>query len=296
MKRSVWLIFAVYCLLASAAWIIAPFAEGGSLFERQSILFAVVGTGAFLFSDCKLRSSASRGSWVKLGVSGIGFLGGPTYLIQVAGSGVSSIETSAIFALLPAVVVLVVVIGWDARREGVGREFLVPALVGFGGVLLLLPVEVPGSVRAQLMMVVIFVAAVLVAISGVWLHRLMQGITITEAVVIVCFANAVFLSVCGLASGDFVGGLSNLRTMFSLSACVELIQIILVFWLLREISPVRFAARYLVIPLLTIVEGLFLLRPQVTVRMVVGISLLIGGIAWILFSKQADDEAILSLR
>jgi drug/metabolite transporter (DMT)-like permease len=59
---------------------------------------------------------------------------------------------------------------------------------------------------------------------------------------------------------------------------------------------VRFAARYLVIPLLTVVEGYVVLRPEVTARMVVGAVLLVGGTVWVLFSKASDDEVILSLR
>ena len=89
---------------------------------------------------------------------------------------------------------------------------------------------------------------------------------------------------------------NGLTAMFSLASCMDLIQIILVFLLLREMSPVRFAARYLVIPLLTIVEGYIVLRPELTVRMVVGAGLLIGGSVWILFSRAADDDGVLSLR
>jgi drug/metabolite transporter (DMT)-like permease len=87
-----------------------------------------------------------------------------------------------------------------------------------------------------------------------------------------------------------------LTAVLSLSTSVDLIQIVLVFWLLREMSPVRFAARYLVIPLLTIVEGYVALRPEVTARMVVGAVLLAGGSVWILFSKASDDGVVLSLR
>ena len=58
----------------------------------------------------------------------------------------------------------------------------------------------------------------------------------------------------------------------------------------------RFATRYLVIPLLTVVEGFVVLRPEVTARMGIGAVLVAGGAAWILFSKESDDEVILSLR
>jgi drug/metabolite transporter (DMT)-like permease len=124
----------------------------------------------------------------------------------------------------------------------------------------------------------------------------MQDAAMAEAIALVCFANAVFLVVCGLVRREFVVSWNGLTAMFSLASCIDLIQIVLVFWLLREMPPVRFATRYLVIPLLTIVGGYVFLRPELTVRMVVGMGLLIGGSAWALFSKTPDDDAILSLR
>ncbi len=295
MKISVWLVFALYCLLSSAAWIVAPFVDGPPFFERQILLFLVAGAVATTFSAGGLRTLGSRLPWVRLAVAGVGFWGAPVCLIHWIGSGVSSINISAAFALLPVVVALVVSSG-SARDQGEGWESFAPGLVAFGGVLLLLPVGLPGSVTGQGMLVVAFGAVVLVAISGVWMHRLMQGIAIAETAVIVCFVNAAFLGICGLVAGDFVGRWSGLAGMLSLSSCVDLIQIILVFWLLREMPPLRFATRYLLIPLLTVIEGYVVLRPEVTTRMVVGTALLLGGTVWILSSKAADDEAVLSLR
>jgi drug/metabolite transporter (DMT)-like permease len=295
-KISVWLAFVVYCLLASAAWIVTPFGEGASFFERQVILFAVAGVGAIAFSRKKLRTAGRRLPWVRMVVAGVSFWGVPACLIHGTGSGVPSITISATFALLPAVVVLVTTIDGTIWGQGDGWGYLVPALAAFGGILLLLPVGLPESVRGQLGSTLVFVAVILVAVSSVWMHRLMQGVAIAETMFIVCFANAAFLAICGLVARDFVGGWAGLRTVLSLSSCVDLIQVILVFWLLREMQPVRFAARYLVIPLLTVVEGYVVLRPEVTARMVVGAVLLVGGTVWVLFSKASDDEVILSLR
>ena len=230
---------------------------------------------------------------MRLAVAGVAFLGVPACLIHWAGNGIPSIATSATFALLPAVIVLVTTGGGATQDKGEGWGALAPAL---GGVLLLIPAGLPGSLKGQLMLAVAFVAVVLVAISGVWMHRLMQGVAIEETVIIVCFANASFLAVGGLVGRGFADGWRGLMAMLSLSSGVDLIQMILVFWLLREMTPVRFGTRYLVIPLLTIVEGYVVLRPEVTSRMVVGAALLIGGAAWILFSKTSEDEVVLSLR
>jgi drug/metabolite transporter (DMT)-like permease len=292
MKRSVWLVFAVYCLLSSAAWIVAPVGNGTPFFERQIVLHAVVGVGALVLSVRKLRTFGSKLPWVRMVIAGVFFWGVPACLIYWAGSGIPSIVTSATFALLPVVVALVVSSDASTRQKDEGWAALSPTLAAFGGVLLLLPAGLPASRRGWLMLGVAFVAVILVAISGVWMHRLMKGAAIAEVVVIVCFANVAFLMICVLAGRDFAGTWSGLDTMLSLSSCFDLVQIVVGFWLLREMMPVHFATRYLVVPLLTVVEGYVVLRPDVTARMAVGAALLTGGAAWILFSKATGSETV----
>jgi drug/metabolite transporter (DMT)-like permease len=292
----VWLVFVAYCLLASAAWVVAPFGDGTSFFERQVILFVLVGAVAIAFSWRELRTVASSLPWVGLVIAGVSFWGVPACLIHWVGGGISSVVISATFALLPAVVALMTAIGGMTGDKGEGWGFFTPALAGFGGALLLLPVGLPESVREQLMLAVVFGAVTVGAGAGVWMYRLLKGEGFGLRVAIVCFANAAFLTICGLLAGGFGGGWSGLAAMLSISSGIDLIQIAMVFWLLREMSPVRFAIRYLVIPLLTLVEGYIVLRPELTARMVVGAALLVGGTAWILFSKTSDEDIILSFR
>ncbi len=71
---------------------------------------------------------------------------------------------------------------------------------------------------------------------------------------------------------------------------------VLLVVLLRGMSPVRFGARYLVIPLVTVVEGYVLLRPELTLRMGFGALLLAGSAAFLLLSREVDEGAGLSLR
>jgi len=66
--------------------------------------------------------------------------------------------------------------------------------------------------------------------------------------------------------------------------------------LLRGMSPVRFGARYLVVPLVTVVEGYVLLRPELTLRMGFGVALLAGSAAFLLAAPGVDERAGLSLR
>ena len=84
--------------------------------------------------------------------------------------------------------------------------------------------------------------------------------------------------------------------MLSISSLVDVVEVLLIVWLLRETPPVRFAARYFVIPLLTVLESYVLMRPEWTVRMGCGTALLAVGAGLLLFLKAGEEETALSLR
>ncbi len=204
---------------------------------------------------------------------------------------------SALFAVVPVVVVLVVAAGnMRGPEERGARRFLVPALAGLVGLLLLLPLQFSGSARGWLMLGVVCAAVVLVGLASVWLYRLLRGASLAESVSVVGLANAVFLLVWSAVRGDVVWRGSGLASVLSASSLVDVIEVLLLIWLLREIPPVRFSARYLAIPLLTVLESYVLMRPEWTVRMGFGTVLLAVGAGMLLFLKAGDEETVLSLR
>jgi hypothetical protein len=173
---------------------------------------------------------------------------------------------------------------------------LVPALVGLGGVLLLLPFELPSALRGWVMFGGLVLVVLLVAVLSVWMYRLLRGFAMMDAIAVVCLANAFFLLVCGFAGGGFVWRWSALGAVASLTSLFEAMEMVLMVWLLKEMTPVRFAVRYLVIPLFTVLEGYVLVRPDVTLRMGFGLALLAVGAGAVLFYKDGADEVVLSLR
>jgi hypothetical protein len=288
MRRASWIGFVVLCFLSATSWVI-PHVEELSVFEQQGFRYAVAGVVAFLLGGYK-EWSWSRG--LRLGLVGVSFFGIPMVVGEWARGAISEISRSALFAMVPVVVVMVVAAGDDER--GV-RRFLAPALAGLGGLLLILPLEFSGSVRGRLMLDVLGAAVVLVGLSSVWLYRLLRGVAVAHAVAAICLANAVFLLVCSGVRGDFVlrGGLAS---VISFASLVDVMEVVLIVWLLREMPPVRFAARYLLIPLLTILESFILIRPEVTARIACGTVLLGAGVGMLLFLKSGDEETMLSLR
>ena len=277
--------FILFCLLSSAGWLIPPIADPVPTLERLGVVYGLLG----LFFG--VRGFGER-RWVWLALTAMGLIGVPAVFLEVALGTISGASASAGFAFVPIVVIMVVAFSGD----GGARRLLVPALVALGGVLLLLPVEFPSALRGRLMFGGLVLVVVLVAVLSVWMYRLLQGFALAEAIAVVCLSNSMFLLVSCLIRGEFVWRWSALASIASMSSLVGAIVVVLMVWLLRKMTPVRFAARYLVIPFFTVLEGYVLLRPDLTVRMGFGLCLLAVGAGVILISRGGEDEGVLSLR
>jgi hypothetical protein len=119
---------------------------------------------------------------------------------------------------------------------------------------------------------------------------------LADAIAVVGLANAVFLVVWSAVREGVVWRGNGFVSMVSGASLVDVVEVLLIVWLLREMPPIRFAARYLVIPLLTVVESYVLMRPEWTVRMGFGTALLALGAGMLLFLKAGEEETVLSLQ
>ena len=290
--------FAALCLLSGSSWAIPPaMGDGLPLLEEQGLLFGAIGLTALLFSW--------RGGWARpdglllaqIGGAAVAFFGVPIVVVEYAGASVSSLTRSALFAVVPVVVGLVVAAGDGGTREERGaRRSLIPALVGAGGLLLILPLQFSESLRGQVMLALVCAAVVLVGFASVWLYRLLRDVAVVQAIALVGVANAIFLLGCSAVHEQMVWQWRSLESVVSISSGVDLVEVLLIVWLLREMTPIRFAARYLVIPMVTILESFVFVRPQVTVRIGFGTALLAAGAGMLLFLKDGEEETVLSLR
>lgn len=305
LTRRQWPGFFALCFLGASAWLI----EGAwpSLMpaaSRECLHYLVLASAVGIFGSRKIARSGFRAPFVKLAVASVGLFGVPAALIERARSGVSEATIAALFALLPvAVVLLAPHFDFSARVDYAPARMLAPALVGLAGTLLLVPFALPASFREARLYAVVVIAVLVAASSSVWMYRLLIEVSLVEAVVICGIANAIFLLAVSLVS-NVMGGSGgggewswNAVAVEALKAvCLDLPQIALLLWLMREVAPERLAARALVIPLLTVLEGYALLRPEISLRSVAGVALLIYSAWRLLTSRQHDEEPGLMLR
>jgi drug/metabolite transporter (DMT)-like permease len=298
MNRSVWIAFGCLCLLSATAWAAAPF--GSSTLpplEQLALLYLAIALGYLLVSGKNWWKRVRNRPWAALVIASVMFFGAPALAIELASEAVPEITRSALFALVPIVVAITIAaVDAGTPSESNARRSILPALLGLSGLLLLLPLSFSGSPRGTLMFAVLCAAVVLAGISSVWLYRLVQPYRPADAAIMICLSNAAFLLACNHAGQPFLWSPRSLVSMISLSTVVNLIEVLLLLWLVRSLSPVRFAARFLIIPMLTILEAYVLLRPQLTLRIGGGVALLVIGTTMLVLANPDREEPELSLR
>lgn len=281
MRRRVWIMFAGFCLIVGSEWLLP--AMSGVI---RGLVFVTVGIVAAILSGGSSWPGVGRVG--RLGLAAVLLVGVPEVAVGWELQHVSTNLWVVVLAVVPAMVVLVV-----AQSSGDGvRRLLGPALAGLGGVLLIVPVDVPGSVLGRVSLVVLVLCAVVIAVASVWVYRLLREFSVAQAVAVFCVANALVLFGWGFIEGAGWG----LSGWGWVAVLVEGVEVVLLVVLLRGMSPVRFGARYLVVPLVTVVEGYVVLRPEVTWRLGLGVVLLGGSAAYLLVSREADEGKGLSLR
>jgi drug/metabolite transporter (DMT)-like permease len=298
MRWTLWIALGALCILSGTSWAI-PAEMLGELppLEQQGILFGVMGLIALLFAARRLLSRSIGLQSARLAGAGVGFFGVPAVIVEYARGSVPAMNRSALFAMVPVVVVLGVAAGeWTEREERGARLFLVPALAGLGGLLLLLPLEFSSSARGWMMLAVVCVAVVVVGLASVLLYRLLRGFAWADAVAVVGLVNAAFLLAWSAVHEEIVWRGSAFVSATSLASFVDVVEVLLILWLLREMPPIRFASRYLMIPLVTVLESYVVMRPAFTIRMGFGTVLLAVGAGVLLFGKSGEEETVLSLR
>ncbi len=290
--RRVWVGFAALCLFSASEWIAGQYRVSSlAALTRVALsdgLLTVLLAAALPFVR-PLRASPASGprarTVVHIAVWGACLFGLPVLLNAGAEGHVDDLMTVLIFTLAPVVVVFVTA----QQRTGFGLledplTAMLPGLAGVGGAALLIPFNMPPNLSGRLWLAGLVASAVLAGVAAVRLHRLLADAAYVTGALCITAASSV------LAAGFGWAGLLSALRMPSADLLMELGWIailnwpvlLLAIWLLRRMPPVRFSTRYLLVPLVTIVESFVLLRPGGSWVTLAGLAMMGGatGLLW----------------
>lgn len=291
MRRGVWVAFAALCLLAGSGWLLEEIAPGLLAGTVRSAVH--LGLLALVLGAVSLRERREPGTalYGKLALGGVAMFAVPGVLFAGAGGHVSDTTELLVFLLVPVIVVF----GEAQKAAGFGaREnplrMLGPALAGIGGAALLLPFDWPGTTEGRVWLVAMVLSAVLAGLAAVRMHPLLAGAGLARA------AAVIFGAASAVSAGFWRLGWTGLPAWSANAVGFEALRclvwegpiLVLTVWLLREMKPVRFSARVLLIPLVTIAEGYVMMRPALGWTTAAGIALLAGGGAGLLLGDSRE--------
>ena len=269
--------FVALCLWASSGWIWAEAlpARMGSV-AGQGFHFLLIGLAMTAWSLLSSKKLPEFGLTGRIALAGLALFAAPVLLLHTAQGMVSSSLGVVVFALLP--VAVLVMAGW--------MKGLAPALLGVAGVLLLLPVSLPEG-RGLAGVGLMLLAMVLTAGSMVGLHRLLPQGRWAGAVAAICLANGTILTLAGWSQAAW--SVQAARDEGLRALVVDGPEVLLLLWLLGALEPRQLAARWLIAPLFTVVEGYLLMRPEAGLRLLSGVVLLAAG-GWWLFAQKGEEH------
>lgn len=292
---TVW-IFAVLCVLVGSRWLIeAVLPNSGSteLTEAAGCIMAA-GLAALPVVFRRVRSRASSSSFRPAKLSGTSALAlvGPALGASVAGRHVNGNNATLALALTPAVIAVAL----SARSHNDSGELtgrLWPGLAGLAGLLLLLPQPSLDSWRFLLALGLMPLLTGLGAAFSLLGPRSPQEPARGDAYVDADPQIVISLLIAGVlfAILTIAGGLTQ-SLPFSLSAAaLDGLIFLLSLVVLARLGAVRWAAQFLLVPLLTMLEGAVVLRPVLDVRSWLGFALLAVSGGYLLYVGRGDSIA-----
>jgi drug/metabolite transporter (DMT)-like permease len=235
-----------------------------------------------------------RSAWACAGV-GLGFFVVPSALGAFAQDWVSALDRVAVFSLTPVVAVVLepYLQGGELRR---GRAALAGALCAVAGILLIFPLQSPGSLRAGAALCALVAAAVCIAATnclGIGLAQNLAGRSTLAMAAQACAASAVCFAAASWFAPQTVWRWNDLLPQLIWSLSIDLPALFLLFWLLPRLAASRMTARFLLAPLFAIVAEIVLQPMKPPLQGWVGLALLGGGSGWLIFApgEESDEEA-----
>lgn len=281
MKLTAYLQFFALCLLSASAWLLdelapSPLSPSMQLALASGLVYIV----AWQAGRRKRLTPVPIRIWLPVLCWSVVLFAFPPMMVLLSAGRLTTTTIALCFTLVPAALSLLL-----AQSQGADLlRLLGPSLTGVAGACLILPFELPGSNPGRAALAAVIFAALLSALAIVRLCHILRELPLTQS-----------LQCAGLAPAIVgAGSLLSFHPAFPLrvdlqmffSAALHLLFSGVIFALsvsvLRKLSAAAFGTRFLLVPLITIVEGYLVLRPENTWTLLLGITLIGGAVTMLL--------------
>jgi drug/metabolite transporter (DMT)-like permease len=249
-------------------------------------------------SQGALRGVRSRAGW--LAVVGAVQVAGPFVLISAGEEEISSSLAGILVASVPLFTALLAI--WVDHEERSQGLRLGGVLVGFGGVALLLGVDLGGSGSALLGGVAVVLASLGYAVGGLLVKHRLAGLAPVGMSAAVVTASAIFLLPPALLTApEAAPGLGPVAAVAVLGVLGTGLAFVILYRLIASIGPARAWLVTYIAPGFAVVYGAVLLSEEVTLATLAGLALILFG-SWLAaegrlpLRPRVDVDEAISLR
>ncbi len=223
---------------------------------------------------------------------GLGLFVVPSVLVAFAQGKISTLDRIAVFSLTPvfAVVIEPYLQGDVAGR---GKAALAGSMCAVAGILLVFPLDVPGSFGAGAALCALLAAALAIAVTNCFAVRLAHTFAHGSMLPMAAqagAAGAVCFAVASVITPHIAWRWSALPAGLLETFALDLPALFLLFWLMRRLGASRMTARFLLSPLFTLLVGAALEPASPPERAWLGMALLAGGAGWLIFAPAERIE------
>jgi len=272
-----WWPFLLLLLVGASRWAVAtvrPEADSTLASETIGCAWATLLAFAFLALQPKLASPAtpsapSRPARLRWLLAGAMFSSGPVITLFLRGRDLDASALTIALALTPVIIAIASsALGTESSEGIAGRIW--PGLAAVAGLLLVLVQPTLGDLRTDLALVL---APTLTGVGAV-LFCIDQSVDQPRAVsrIPTTLLGASTLFAIALAASYFV---AHTRLALSLPAVAcDGVLALLSILALHQLGATRWSSQFAWVPLLVILEGILLVRPQLTAHWFIGLILL----------------------
>lgn len=282
-----WWPFVLLLLAGASRWGLAavrPDADSTLASEAVGCAWAALVSLAFLIrrpnaaTPPQPSSNSVRLRWV---LSGAMLFGGPAVALLFRGQDLDSGSLTIALALTPVIIAIAASsLGTESSDGIAGRIW--PGLAAVAGLLLVLAQPTLGDARTDLALIL---APALTGVGAV-LFCMDQPRSAYRVVAALLGASALFA--VALAETSFATGTRPSVSLLAI-ACDGVLALLGVV-ALAQLGSTRWSSQFTWVPLLIILEGILLVRPQLTTHWVIGLALLVVASIYLLL-PQSNESA-----